>query len=149
MKIIGSLLIVCASFFSCFVYEKREKKKITSALEICDFIKYIKSQIEFFSLPIDKIFSSYESKDGVINDIISKNTDELSKALTKEDYITVLHFFDSLGKGLKNEELSLCEYSLEKLQQSIDKKQRDYPNKIKVFRAMSLFSGFSIIIILL
>lgn len=149
MKIAGALLILCASICSCVFYEKTEKSKISSANEICNFIKHIRAQIEYFSTPISKIFSSYDEKTPLIKDLCDKSFSGSKRLLEKGDYKLVFDFFSSLGKGLKDEELSLCSYTIDELQKSIDKKEKDYPDKIKVFRAMALFFGFCVIILLI
>lgn len=149
MKIIGTILILFASVCACVLYERKEKQKISSAIEACDFIKYIRAQIEYFSCPIDKIFNSYEPKGTLIEALISGKHEEASRLLSKEDFKIINTFFLSLGKGLKNEELSLCSYSLSELERSIEKKKSEYPSKVKVFRAMALFCAFCIIIMLI
>ncbi len=149
MKIIGALLILCASICSCVFYEKNEKSKISSAIKACDFIKYIKTQIEYFSTPINKIIASYEDKSPLIEDLSTKSFSVAKRLLDRGDFKLVFDFFSSLGKGLKDEELSLCSYTIEELQKCIEKKEKDYPDKIKVFRAMALFFGFCVIILLI
>ena len=138
MKIFGSFILLCASICSCYFYERSEKSKLSSASEICSFIRYIKAQIEYFSTPVVKIFSSYSERTPLIDDLSCKQFKNAQKSLGKEDYKLILDFFSSLGKGLKDEELSLCSYTIEALEKSIDKQKKDLPNKIKVFRAMVL-----------
>lgn len=149
MKILGAFLILIASICSCVIYEKNEKCKISSAKEICEFIRYIRSQIEHFSTPINKIFASYTEKSVLVDHLCKKELDLAKKSLEKDDFKTVSDFFNSLGKGLKDDEASLCSYSIETLENSISKKEKDYPNKIKVFRAMALFFGFCVVILLI
>lgn len=149
MKILGSLFILIASISSCVVYERSEKSKISSTKEICELIRYIKSQIEYFSTPISKIFASYAEKSPLLSELCEKRLDLAKKSLDKDDFKTVSEFFTTLGKGLRDEELALCSYTLETLENSIAKKEKDYPDKIKVFRAMALFFGFCVVILLI
>ncbi|MBQ3040874.1 MAG: stage III sporulation protein AB [Clostridia bacterium] len=146
IKIIGSILILCASVCACAFYERAEKAKIASLQECCDFIKHIRAQIEYFSTPVDKIFSSYDKKTELIDALISKDA---KNYFEKEDYPVINEFFASVGRQLKDEELSSCSYTISELEKRLEKRRQDYPNKIKVFRAMALFIGISVIILLI
>ena len=149
MKILGAILILTASIFACTVYEKSEKSKIASAKQICAFIKYIKAQIEYFSTPVGKIFASYGEKTPLIERVCEKDFNMVKKLLDKDDFKLVFEFFEGLGKGLRVEEAALCSYTIKELEENIAKKEKDYPDKIKVFRAMALFFGFCIVILLI
>lgn len=147
MKFFGSILILCACVVTCVLYERSEKQKLSYLSSVCDFIKNIKAQIEYFSSPTEKIFSSYEPKTDLIADLITKK--DVSMYFEAEDCRIVEDFFNSLGKGMKDEELCLCSYTISELEKRIEKKRIDYPNKIKVFRAMTFFSGICVIILLI
>ena len=149
MKILGAILILFSSIFSCTVYEKSEKSKIASTKQVCAFIKYIKAQIEYFSTPVGKIFASYNEKSPLVERLCEKEFSLAKKMLDKDDFKLVFEFFGELGKGLKNEETAMCAYTIEALEGSITKKEKEYPDKIKVFRAMALFFGFCIVILLI
>ena len=149
MKILGSILILCACISSSLFYEKKQKEKIEALINCCDFIKYIKSQIEFFLLPLDKIYLSYKDKNEYINKFICGNYDENISIFDKDDFEILKNFFSSIGKGMKKNEISLCEYVISELEKNIEKKKAEYPNKIKVFRIMALFFGFCIVILLI
>ena len=147
IKILGCILIMCASIGSCILYEKSEKSKLYSLKSIINFIKHIHSQIEYFSISLDKIYSSYQNHTDITNKIIQKDFENIKEFLEKDDYQVVIELFDSLGKGLKNEQLALCTYSINKLEESYKAKDQNYPNNIKAFRATALFCGFGAIIL--
>lgn len=147
IKLIGAVMILCACACACAFYEKGEKNKIFHLASCYDYIRYIKTQIEYFSMPIDTIHSSYEPKSELCDALIAN--EGIDKLFEKEDATLISGFFSSLGKGMKNEELSLCSYTIEELEKRIERKKSDYPNKIKVFRATALFIGFCTIILLI
>lgn len=149
IKLLGCILILCASICACVFYEKKEKAKLISVKEIISFVEHIRSQIEYFSYPLDKIFSSYEEHSFVTTSISKNEVDSIKEYLDKEDFNLISSLFSSLGKGLKKDQLSLCSYSVERLRDSYRKKEEDFPKKIKVFRAMALFCGFCAIILLI
>lgn len=149
IKIIGATFILCASVCSCYFYERKQKARLQELISVYEFIKYIKTQIEHFSTPIKKIYSSYESESESVEVIKNGDYKTLGSLLEKDEYKLIYEFFSRLGAGLKGEELSLCGYTLEELEAILKKRREDYPNKIKVFRAMALFIGFCVIILLI
>ena len=49
MKLIGGLLIICASICASFFYEKKQRNIINNQEALIDFLSYISSQIEYFA----------------------------------------------------------------------------------------------------
>ncbi len=154
LKLIGSILILCASVSACYFYEKNEKRKIYLCERYCELIKFIKSQIQYFSTPIDKILSSYKTQLALNEEEFSEYI-ELSKLKEclrwsdKEEKTILEPFFLSLGKGQKAEEISLCSYTVTELEKITEKKKADYRNKIKSFRAIAMFIGACAVILLI
>ncbi|MBO5374222.1 MAG: hypothetical protein J6A54_02080 [Clostridia bacterium] len=149
IKILGSILILCSAVYACAYYERTEKSKLNCLTEVCDFIKHIKAKIEYFSMPLDKIYGSYENHTEITKLLSSSKLDSAKSLLDKEDYKIVDSFFSSLGKGLKSEQLALCSYTTTQIEEIIKKKSTDLPNKIKVFRAIALFCGACAVILLI
>ena len=146
MKTIGGLLIILTSIIISHTYDKRQKERICALKEISEFISFVKLHIEYFALPLCDIYKKYNSKsryaDNLINgysiDILDKETmDELSKAMT------------NLGKGYKEEQLKLLDYLNLVLTKKITENEENYAQKTRVFRAISLFVGCCIVILLL
>lgn len=149
IKILGCILILSASVCACVFYENTEKAKINATKEMIEFIRYIRSQIEYFLTPLNKIYSSYEHK-SPITERLSKEGPEFTKDfLEKGDFAAINELFGELGKGPKSEQLSLCSYTAEVLERSYEKKKTELPNKIKAFRAIALFCGFCAVILLI
>ena len=143
MKVFGCFLVLISSVCCAYFYEKSLKASLLKYAEIIEFIKYTKSQIEYFSTPIDKIFTSFESK--YINEAIKSKS--ASRNLIK-DYARLNEFFSTIGKGYKKEESDLCDYYISYFQDEYSKIANELPIKIKVSRAMSLFIGATLIIFL-
>ena len=152
-KLIGAILILCASVCACYFYEKNEKHKILICEEYCELIKFIKSQIHYFSFPIDKILSSYKPHLKERNEIneyrdLSKVKENIAHS-DKEEKALLEGFFSSLGKGLKAEEIALCSYTASELEKIVEKKKANYPNNVKSFRAIVMFIGACAVILLI
>lgn len=152
IKILGAILILSASICACVFYEKRQKEQLSSIIECNDLIQFIKSQIEYFSTPIEKIFNLYSkesSHSAVTKSIIENRLESIKDLFDMEDFSLINEFFSTLGMGVKTEQLALCSYTIEELEKAIKKKKAELPEKIKVFRAMALFIGICIIILLI
>ena len=98
MKIIGSIFILISSIIASYYYEKTLKARIQKCEEIIDFISYIKTQIEYFSTPINIIYEKYDKKVEMITFLIEKKN---CKILGNETDRKIFNFFDSIGKGFK------------------------------------------------
>ena len=147
MKIVGCILIFLSSLLCSYYYEKGLKKKSENLEEIICLISFIKNKIEYFSIPINKILLEYNTKNKLIQQLInSRNLD--SSNFDKQTENEINTFISTIGNGYKKEEVALCDYNIKLFSQKLSKIKSENPNKIKVFRAISLFVGISIIILL-
>lgn len=141
MKIVGSFVIILASIVCSFMYEKRLKQQIDCLERFISFVKHVKSKIQYFSLPTSEIFSSYND----IEYINSCMSDKFS-LLSKNEQSLLHDFFKKLGTGYKAEEIALCDFTCNALAEVVNEFKNKTPSKIKIFRALSLFFGVSVII---
>lgn len=149
MKLIGSIFIICASIFASFFYEKKQKNLIKCQSELISLVNYIKTQIEYFSKPINEIFNEYNSDNEFIKDVLlykEKADFSILEQGVKKDVISL---FKELGKGFKKEQISLCDYSLKVLNSSLDVLKSDYSKKCKIYRSIALFIGVCAIVLLI
>ena len=56
--------------------------------------------------------------------------------------------FLQLGKSYKDEQIKNLDYTIEQLKEEIEQEEKDFSQKIKVFRAIALFIGCSTVILL-
>ena len=149
MKIAGAIFILCASVASSYFYEKREKEKIKKANKLAEFIRYIRAQISYFSLPVDMIFKAYKSDDTLTGDIISGKLSSLDSFFDKDTSDVIKDFFSSLGNGYKDEQLALCDFTMSAIEDFTDKMNKEFSGKVRVFRSMAIFTGVCLIILLI
>ena len=149
MKIAGAIFILCASVASSYFYEKREKEKIKKANKLAEFIRYIRAQISYFSLPVDMIFKAYKSDDTLTEDIISGKLSSLDSFFDKDTADVIKGFFSSLGNGYKDEQLALCDFTMSAIEDFTDKMNKEFSGKVRVFRSMAIFTGVCLIILLI
>ena len=147
MKIIGCFLIIIASIASSYFYENSLKSNIKILEELIIFIKTVKSKIEYYSLSIDEIFSDYTCKNSFLKQLLNGEFTtiiHLNENIQKD----IKNFFSSLGKGYKKEQLSLCDYTINSLESTLNNLKSEFIKKAKIFRSLSLFLGVGIVILL-
>ena len=149
IKILGCILILSASICACVFYESSEKSKLNAIKEINDFIKHIRSQIEYFCTPLDKIYTEFEHKTEIISCLANKGALAIKDYLDATDFELINTLFSELGKSVKSEQIALCSYTSKELEESFEKKKSELPNKIKAFRAIALFCGFCAVILII
>lgn len=142
MKILGGLLILLSSIVCTYYYESHLKDKVNKYNELISFISHISNQIEYFSCPLEQIYEKYTKKTPFISSLIIKKC-SFDKKVDK----LVINFFHTIGQGFKKEQLKLCSYTINELESSLSSLKLLLPNKIKVFRSMSLFVGICTIIL--
>lgn len=147
MKILGCALIFVSSLLCSYFYEKNIKKKIDTLEELVDLISLIKNKIEYFSEPINKIFLEYNTKNTFIKNLLESKETAVTY-FDQEIQKQVSRFFSEIGNGYKKEQIALCDYNIQLLNNKLTKIKNEYPNKIKIFRSIALFVGISIIILL-
>lgn len=142
MKFLGGLLILLSSIVCTYYYESHLKDKVNKYNELISFISHISNQIEYFSCPLEQIYEKYTKKTPFISSLIIKKC-SFDKKVDK----LVINFFQTIGQGFKKEQLKLCSYTINELESSLSSLKLLLPNKIKVFRSMSLFVGICTIIL--
>ena len=124
-----------------------QRDSASSNLPDCvkDFTEFIKNQIEYFSLPLNEIYSRYTFKNSlsVTNIIEQKDVTSFSNEINQEINAT----FIGLGIGFKKEQLMHLEYLNKRLTSEIEKCEREYAQKVKIFRALSIFTGCCAVIL--
>lgn len=146
LKFLGCLLILLSSVTVGFYMERSYKEKIRFLQEIIDLINYTRNQIEFFSLPINEIYLSFQNRSKHLTDLITGNVNLIYENFRNQEYLH--HYFNEIGKGYKSEQIKLCDYTLNEAQKDLNNLNLDLPKKIKIIRSLSLFIGASLVILL-
>ena len=149
MKLLGGILIICASICSSFFYEKKLKQTINSYKDLIDILTYTKTQIYYFSKPVNQIFAEYDHHGELINELKIKRENAELDFLEPDTRKNILFLLKELGKGYKREQISLCEYNLKGLEKDLENLKTDYSKKCKIYRSVSLFFGVCAVILLI
>ncbi len=147
MKYVGALFIMCGCIVLSYFYECKERSKLSHLIKLKDFINYIKVKIDFFLTPCHQLFSEYD--DDFIKILVESNFENIYDYFDDPIVNDISHFFTNLGNGLKDEQISLCDYVIQKLDDSIKNVEGEIKNKIKIFRTLTLFGGGCLVILII
>lgn len=145
MKIIGSILILISAVTISYYYERWQRQSINNQKNICKFLEFIKNQIEFFSMPLLNIYEKYKDKNDCINLLINGKFEEITPSYVQNE---LKDCFSQLGTSYKDEQIKILNCTIENFKDKIKSSEKNYEQKIKVFRAISLFIGCSAVILL-
>ena len=147
MKYIGSVMILCACIFISFLYESKEKESLENLKKMHNFISYIRVKIDYFLTPHKILISEYNCN--FIQNLNKNNFENLDIFYDMETVALLENFFSSLGHGLKDEEIKLCEYTQLKLDKKISLLENEIGNKVKVVRTLTIFGGSCFILLII
>ena len=145
MKLFGSVLIIIASITISYYYEKQQREKILLLKSVLNFIDYIKDQISYFSRPIDEIYQKYKYQNESLYGLIHG---EISFPFSKNILDELRDCFSGLGQGYKEEEIKKLEYVSKKVSEEALILEKELAQRVRVFRAISIFVGCSVVILL-
>ena len=138
---------MCGCIVLSYFYEYKEKSKLSHLIKMRDFINHIKVKIDFFLTPCHQLFSQYD--DEFIRGLIENNFDNINCYFEEPIVNDISYFFTNLGNGLKDEQICLCDYVIQKLDDSIKNTEGEIKNKIKIFRTLTLFGGGCLVILVI
>ena len=156
LKALGlSLIFICSvgiGFYSSVV----QKTALEQAKEMLDFMYYIKNQIEYFNMPLNEIYSSFEEQSrfssSLVKDISTKGwTHALrkqKKLLLPSPCISIINDFgNTLGKTERKDQLEKCDYYIKEFEQEYENLKEVMPKKTKTSFALCIYVGLMIIIL--
>ncbi|MBE6625777.1 MAG: hypothetical protein E7628_01160 [Ruminococcaceae bacterium] len=157
VKIAGSVILLATSIYFGQVKITAERTRIKILSSFGDMIKYIGEKIEHFSSPLPEILSEYNNPylesvgylDAIRSHGLSLVPDCLKISQNHEEYILIKRFTDSIGKGYKDEEVTLCKYTHQKLAELEEKMSAVLKDKEKLYRTIPPMLALSVILILI
>ncbi|MBQ7225789.1 MAG: hypothetical protein IJX02_04200 [Clostridia bacterium] len=146
MKVVGSLLIILSSIMASYFYEARQKEKVKTIGGIISLLLHIKSSIEYLSLPINDSLNTFKQYPYLVKRVINKEKiTEISGKLSEE----LDNCLNMLGKSYKKEQIARLEYTISVFENELKICEGSIKQKSKVFKAISLFVGCCIVILLI
>ncbi len=154
IKLIGGALIMIFSIGAASYIASGEKNKIEEIEGFIALIRYVRNQIDCFSMPIENILGScpeilfkigIDEKISSLSELVSKCEMTCGEECEK----IINDFAVSLGKGYRERELKICDKSIGELENIKNRLVVSYPSKRKTAAALCLAIGGALLITLL
>lgn len=153
VKIFGVAMILLSCFAISRMLISYESKKIRQIDSFIALIRYIRNQIDCYSIPMDKILSDCSSD---IFDNIGGKPEELGfqKILDREEIIVdgegrriLVEFGESLGKNYRDRQVKLCDSAVSSLEAVRHNEVKNYNGKKKTINVLCFAIGGIIILL--
>jgi len=157
IKYIGAGVLLISAVLYGYTMIRRERVKVVEISSFCELIKFIRDNIKYKMVTLPVIFSEYHGayfeKIGFIEAIrnfgIKRAWAEFSWVMEKDEIALIDSFVKNIGSGYRDDEIQLCEYTLERLEDAIESKSSDLKNKEKIYRTIPLMLALSVMLIIL
>ncbi len=159
MKGIGACLLISSSIYYGASMIREESRKLTTADAVAELIRYIRDNIEHFMTPLPDILDSFENKTlencGFLHEVrrlgLRETAEKLSSVIGSADREVTAAFRDfcvGIGGGYKDDEVRLCDYTLERIGRRIGQMKSEHAGKVKIYRTLPPLFALSAILIL-
>ena len=157
LKYIGLAVLFFISVYIGQIISGTYKTSVKQIEAFIQFIKYIKSQVEYYGTPYPEIFSKYTNipleqcgfiqrlRNGDWNTALDDTVFGFDNNIKEILY----NFGRDLGKKMRDDEINNCDYTIEQLRIHYNTLKSDLPKKNKLCTSLSLMAGLSMIIILI
>ena len=155
LKIIGAMMIAASCAASSVTLISHERKKLCQSDSFIALIKYIRNQIDCYSMPIDRIF--LECPGEILDELGGKEDKMTFSGLLSRESVEVdgetsrilSEFASSLGKNYRDRQVRLCDAAISELERVRGIAQKDFSVKKKTIGAMCTVLGGLVIILFL
>jgi len=142
----GMLCVLLAAGLLGMGLGREEQQYLESLRCAVDLLRHVRRKIDLFSTPCDALFSDAQASDGL--PLTDEKLQQLCTQLRGEGQI-LRSFLDALGSGYREDTLRLCDDTAARLQSRLEKAEKEYPSRIKLYTAMPLLIAVSVIVLIL
>lgn len=155
LKLIGSGIMIFASFLWGRKKSNAEKHKLILLNDIIAFIKFLRDNISHFKTPIPRICKSYETSNSEIKAFLDEVSayglriawENNTELLPEKARGIMSHFTAELGQSYGNDSIELCDYTLSELHKISEALISDYTERRKMWYSLPPLFVSSIILI--
>ncbi len=155
-KIAGALILSLSGVLCAAHLNRRAEKRVREISGWISLLRYVKVQIECFSLPMGEILARCErellSECGFFGEIAPKSFDGLLAASSLHDEETrsiVRGFCEEFGRGYREEQTRGCDYYLSMLEGRREFLMEKLPAQKKMNATLSVCAALAIVLLLL
>lgn len=157
LKPTGLCLIFSVCVYIGYEAAARYRRKLRMTEALIALLTYIKAQIEFFSAPLDDIYSSFHNQvldnckftENLRQNGFTATLDTIRYSIPDEVYESLTSFAAGLGKSGRQCQIDLCNYHIEALVTASDVIKDSLPQKTRLYTSLSVMAGLTAVIILL
>lgn len=156
VKIIGAALVVLGGAASAYILNSRAKSALMHVEGTISLLRYVKTQVDCYSMPIDKILSGCNvemfSECGYSGTQKPQSLEELLSGCTSLEpviYKTMRGFADEFGKSYRAEQVKLCDRYIDELSSFRADLSERLPVRRKLNSTLCLSGSAAIIILLI
>ena len=155
-RIVGAILVAVSGFLGAYILNSRAKSAIAQIDGLIMLVRHIKNEIECFCVPIPTAFARcsceiYE-RCGLRGEGAPTDADSFFAACAITDSQAkeqMRRFWGSLGRGYRDEQVSLCDLCVSALEARRRELVSQLPSKIKVNSSLCVCSSLLVVILLL
>ncbi len=156
-EFIGAGIVLVSALFLSFRLTRDHRAHLRELDAFYNMIVYIRDNIDHFMKPLPDIFQTYTNETLERCGFLPKvRKTDLSQAwrgqtfMISEECRTLLNdFCTQIGSGYRTEELRLCEYTLSRLHNILEKNRNELNNRLKLYKTVPLLFALSVILILM
>lgn len=154
-KIMGAVMLLAAAVGYGFVKIREERRKIAELDALCELVRYIRENIAHYMKPLPQIFASYNGgileESGFLGDCrrygIRTAWENSDLALPEKCRRAMCDFANSIGGGYREDELNLCDYTLEQIDKARLTMREELAGKEKMYRTIPPLLALSVMLI--
>lgn len=146
-------MTVLSGAWAAYLLNARARIGTVQAEALISLIRYIRSEIECFAMPIPRALARCPRKlleeCGFSSEDAPKSAEELLENIN--DGVTHAHFArfcGEIGKGYRDEQLALCDYYITVLEERRLKLAEQLPLRKRINSALCMSGAFAIVIVL-
>jgi len=152
----AGILLIAAGLLSRGL--THEHRKVLRELEaLCDMVQYIRDNIDHLMKPLPEIFASYQNDyletigflPRIRHTSLKQAWEEQSFSFSGESVFLLSEFVRTIGSSYRTEELRLCDYTLTRLNETLEHLRRDSSNRLKLYKTVPTMFALSVILILI
>ena len=154
LKLMGGALLLCACFCISYYYSSTERKRIAKVRGVSLLVRYIKDNVDWYSMPIDKILLSCR-EDILLNlgvENIASDLSELCKELEpmcdRESGRILKSLARDFGKGYREHQMKMCDVAISELEKHLEILESTYPIRKRRITTICFSLGGMILIAL-
>ena len=154
LRVLGAVIIAISGFGAAYVLNVGVREGITEVQSVISLIRFLRSEIECFSMPVPRALSRCPKEilvgcgytDSCPPASIYSLTEHLSNGAVQTQLV---RFCEEIGKGYREEQLSLCDYYISVFEEQRRELAQQLPMRKKVNLTLCISSALAVVILLI